>query len=570
MQIPISVRIIALWNRIFNRMRREIKNLPELYNQCRFRASKALDRRGRATILLLVDYKNWAFDNSARQIARQLKRDFVFNIQYVNTRPTLSAKDYDLIYVFFWGETYHQKFGFDVDRTIKEVSSHRWEDDPQYGPCSPKEMARTFLGDASTVICTSQRLVELIRQHHRCVLYTPNGIDPLQFRRTRERDGKLTIGWAGNGNDEVKGLNDILKPACNGHFNLALASGGLSHTEMNDFYNRLDVLAVTSRHEGEPLTLLEGMAAGCFPVCTDVGIVPEVIQHRQNGFIVKDRTPEGFRVAFEWCKANIDLVRKAGKENSTLVHNKRNWKVCAQFFKRALLKALAYARCPKFRNDDVSADTSLERFQEFCSIFQKYGINQIHGVTLRGQTNSYFTYQNDSVEYEGHPNVGKLPNSLIRTLSEDFRFEDRKDLINYLNESPDEIALHGLYHTDHGVMTAVEQREDMAKGLELLRKLLPEKRIRYFIAPFNRTNQYTYQVAAEFGLKVLAAEGVHLEEQLHDLHFEPETWYRYHHHRFYPESTVRYFKLSLEALDAALARNAERLQHDNRKCALPS
>jgi hypothetical protein len=306
------------------------------------------------------------------------------------------------------------------------------------------------------------------------------------------------------------------------------------------------------------LTLLEGMAAGCFPVCADAGIVPELVRDGENGLIVRERTIAAFRSAFEWCELHVDEVRRAGRENAALIHRQRNWELCAENFKNVFLETLAYASRARFRNDDVSADTCLERFQQFCAIFAKHGIQQLHGITLRGRTNSSFKHDGDAAEYEGLPNIGTLPNGRIRDLSAGLRFEDREDLIAYLGESSDEVALHGLYHTDYSAMTALEQREDIKEGLDLLRKLFPRKRIAYFIAPFNRTNEYTRDVAAEFGLKVLAGDGVHLEERLHDLKVQPETWYRYHHHRFYPESTFPHWRLSLEALEKSLACNFHR------------
>jgi glycosyltransferase involved in cell wall biosynthesis len=506
-------------------------------------------------ILLLVDREGGAFDNSAREIARQLRNDFTFAIAYAESKPKLSHKDYDLIYVFFGAASHLQQLDFEMDRTIKEASSHRWGDDARLGPCTPEEMVNEYLGDAGTVICASRRLVDAIQPYHRRVFHTPNGINPKAFKPVRKRRGPLTIGWAGNIKDPARGVSDIVKPACEGRSCRVLAPGGLSNHVMNKFYNSVDVIVVASGNEGESLTLLEGMAAGCFPVCADVGIVPELVRNGENGLIVRERTIEAFRSAFEWCDLNVEDVRRAGRENAAMIHRQRNWKLCAENFKSVFLDTLNYARRARFRNDDVSADTCLERFQQFCAIFAKYGIQQLHGITLRGRTNSYFNHDGGTAEYEGLPNIGELPNGRIRDLSAGLRFEDREDLIAFLRESPDEIALHGLYHTDYSAMTALEQREDIKESLELLRKLFPKKRIRYFIAPFNRTNDHTREVAAEFGLTVLAADGVHLEEALHHLQVQPETWYRYHHHRFYPESTFPHWHLSLDALEKSLARN---------------
>ena len=42
-----------------------------------------------------------------------------------------------------------------------------------------------------------------------------------------------------------------------------------------------------SLDEGLPMTLLEGMAAKRAPIASAVGAVPEVIQHGQNGLLIK-------------------------------------------------------------------------------------------------------------------------------------------------------------------------------------------------------------------------------------------------------------------------------------------
>lgn len=222
----------------------------------------------------------------------------------------------------------------------------------------------------------------------------------------------------------------------------------------------------------------------------------------------------------------------------------------------AVYRSFLLARGPWFRNDDVSADTDIDAFREFCGLFSARGWTQLHGVTLFGLTNSYRMHEGECVEYENTPSLGVLPNDRIRELSLRANFEERSDLIRFLNQSPDDIAVHGLYHTDYSLMNAVEQYSEMNEALSILRRLFPEKRIQWFIAPFNRTNPETYEVAESLGLKVLAFDGVHLEESLHTVYFEPQTWYRYHHHRFYPESTFPHWQLSLAGLATAFERNA--------------
>lgn len=521
--------------------------------------------KSKKRILMLVDQRGWAFDNSARQIADLLRDDFRFDIRYVQDSPNINASNYDLLYVFYWGESYYKKFGFDSDNVIKELSSHRWEGgDPRVEQCTAGELVEKYLSDAGTILCTSLRLRDSISGFHPRVYHTPNGFDSKRFYYSHKRVGQMTIGWAGNIDDPVKGIKEILQPACQGRFKLLLASGDISGQKMNDFYNRLDVFAVASKNEGEPLTLIEAMAAGCFPVCTDVGIVPELIKPYKNGLIVTERSPEAFQRAFEWCESHLEQIRKAGEMNADLMRRERSWEVTAPFFKRAFTDALEYAQRHRFRNDDVSWDTPLVSFIRFCSIFQKYGLIQIHGITLRGRTSTIFTNVTEPVEYEGVENISHLSNPRIKELSEGMRFEDRTDLIEFLKNGPDEIALHGLYHTDYSKMTAEEQRQEIEEGLSILKDLFPYKPVKYFIPPFNRTNEDTFNICKDLKLNVISAEGMHLEAELNDLAIRPESWYRYHHHRFYPESTFRYYKLSFEGLDNALSRNFNILPRDKK------
>jgi glycosyltransferase involved in cell wall biosynthesis len=512
-------------------------------------------KQGKPRICILADFRNWAFDISARQILRELESEFDIVIQYVVDKPRVSREDYDLLHVCFWGETIYKAFGFDREQIIKEVSSHRWQDNPIYGPCTPEEFAQRYLSDCDTVICTSRRLTEIVNKLFPRTFHTPNGVDISRFAPGgRVRNSTLVFGWAGNFNDAVKGFSEFVVPACGERFELISAKGELNHQQMAEFYRKIDIFVVASAHEGEPLTLLEAMASGCFPVCVDVGVVPEMIKHKENGYIVPERLVEAFREGFEWCDCNRDRVRAAGLANAQLIAQERRWDICAQKFGHVYKETLARVNRAMFRNDDVSWDTDLENFRLFCAVFQKYGQTQIHGITLHGCTNVLHVHNGAEAEYEGFDNVAQLDNATIKQLSVGKAIEDRADIIEFLNGSADEVALHGLFHTDYSVMSEEEQDRDIGEGLTKMQRLFPRKHIRFFIAPFNRTNPATYQVAARYGLKVCADQGVHLEEELNNLVIRPKQWYRYHHHRFYPDRFT-YYQLSIEKLDAALRRN---------------
>ncbi|MBL8015120.1 MAG: glycosyltransferase [Candidatus Doudnabacteria bacterium] len=504
-----------------------------------------------------MDKPNWAFDYYAKQIAKELESEFEFHLKYVVENPVVDKNEYDLIWVYFWGEELYSYYGFQSDQIIKFVSSHRWEDpeDKNYPTLTPHQFARRYLRDASSVACVSMRLFEEVKESHPHVYVTRNGYDKKMFYNLNRRSGEMKLGWVGNITDPVKGYHDILMPPIQKHgFKLNTASGNVTREQINGFYNDIDIILVSSRNEGEPLTLIEGMAAGCFPVCTNVGLTTELIKNYDNGIIVDERTPEAFEKALIWCNQNIDVVRAKGKQNAQLMRDSRGWEIFIPYFRRCFNETLERKNAPKFRNDDISFDTDLGNLKKFCELFWQNGYSQIHGVTVYGNSNTLYKYGEDAVEYEGHPSVAKLENEEIINLSKDKDFRKRKDIVQFLNASKDEVALHGLYHTDYSKMSEKEQRQHIEEGLKILDELFPDKIVRYFIAPFNRTNESLYKVCREMKLEVLAASGVHLEDELEKVVIKKGNSYRYHHHRFYPESKFDYYDLSLDKLSKALSR----------------
>ena len=53
--------------------------------------------------------------------------------------------------------------------------------------------------------------------------------------------------------------------------------GRKEQCELQDWYDRIDILLMPSRSEGFGLTAIEGMARGCVPVVADTGGLPEVV-----------------------------------------------------------------------------------------------------------------------------------------------------------------------------------------------------------------------------------------------------------------------------------------------------
>ncbi|WP_434049283.1 glycosyltransferase [Marinobacter salarius] len=81
---------------------------------------------------------------------------------------------------------------------------------------------------------------------------------------------------------------------------------------------KLDVLLMTSDHEGLPMTLLEALALEIPVVAHHVGGIPEVLGNGRCGWLVKDHSPEGYTRAITQIFA--EGTGRRHKTDSGLMH----------------------------------------------------------------------------------------------------------------------------------------------------------------------------------------------------------------------------------------------------------
>jgi glycosyltransferase involved in cell wall biosynthesis len=62
--------------------------------------------------------------------------------------------------------------------------------------------------------------------------------------------------------------------------------------ELDALYGWADVIILTSRFEGVPLSILEAQRAGCVALSTDVGAVGEIVAHGVDGLLVSAKADE--------------------------------------------------------------------------------------------------------------------------------------------------------------------------------------------------------------------------------------------------------------------------------------
>lgn len=84
-------------------------------------------------------------------------------------------------------------------------------------------------------------------------------------------------------------------------------TGRLSDEALNDYYRKASVYVQASRHEGFGLSVAEAMLAGCVPVVTRAGALPEVTG--DSALFVDAPEPDGLAQAIEKALAYSDEAR---------------------------------------------------------------------------------------------------------------------------------------------------------------------------------------------------------------------------------------------------------------------
>ena len=148
--------------------------------------------------------------------------------------------------------------------------------------------------------------------------------DSLESSRIREEiKQKFIVGHIGELDDSHKGQSDIIKLAReskNKEHDIGFLMVGSGRDEskfkkasedldnvyfagqvenIGDYLNAFDVFIFPSRHEGLGSTLLDALDFGIPIIASDIGGIPEIIEHKVNGFLIDPNKPEFFKALLE-------------------------------------------------------------------------------------------------------------------------------------------------------------------------------------------------------------------------------------------------------------------------------
>ena len=229
-------------------------------------------------------------------------------------------------------------------RTVIHIHSGRF---PQFYEKSRfKGLVRFFLERADAVFVVTAESRKFLKRVCRTPVYQiPNPVHPCFFEIESRRQTSRHILYAGYIERE-KGIYDLLgavellrSRGYDGRVVLAggeksagslsrarryLAESGLEGVELTgqlspgalaELCRLSGIFVLPSYGEGQPIALLEAMAAGLPVVATNVGGIPEVVDDGENGLLVPPGSPEKLADSISRLLENPELRSQMGERN---------------------------------------------------------------------------------------------------------------------------------------------------------------------------------------------------------------------------------------------------------------
>lgn len=355
-------------------------------------------------IALVIDVEDWAFANIAKNIKENLSKYFEFkiipiaNLENNVAKVLIEAEECDLIHFFWRGvilqinsdeyKRYIEDTGRDINKfnqrylynkiITSSVPDHLFLE-------NDIEITKEIFSKCSNYYVSSNKLLDIyknmeLENYPYGVISDGVNLKEFYFKNKRKYDNinnrKIKIGWVGNSawhteKEDFKGVNTILKPVLR-----ELIEEGYSietcfadkqdkmipHNEMVDYYSNIDILVCTSKFEGTPCPVLEGMACGNVIVSTDVGIVKEALGKKQSEFILKERTKECLKQKLIYLIENREIFEELSKENLEQI-KKWSWTVISKKIKDFYDYTFQKETSKKMRGEDMNNIKELEMYK---------------------------------------------------------------------------------------------------------------------------------------------------------------------------------------------------------------
>ena len=222
------------------------------------------------TIWLAPDIEAWALGRIALAVKKELSEEFD-----INASGSAPAKC-DLFVEMYWPVFFDRRSRTKATKSVVGSFSCSW----------PKA---DIIGAADAVaISNSTNLENYGKEYPGKALYLcEDGVDCDEFQPS-PLPATFTVGWAGH--SEPCKRQDLVKDGCR------IAGVPLVYwdrreewrpfSKMPEFYQQVSTVICASDCEGTPLPIIEALACGRPVISTRCGLVPKLVHHGINGFLL--------------------------------------------------------------------------------------------------------------------------------------------------------------------------------------------------------------------------------------------------------------------------------------------
>jgi len=112
--------------------------------------------------------------------------------------------------------------------------------------------------------------------------------------------------------------------------------GGVWNEVMPSLYQQSDIFILPSQNEGVPVSILEAMSCGVPVIATYVGGIPEIIEHRETGFLIYPR-PEYIASAVSKLLDDRELYDRLSANGRKLIVESYDWKAVVDNFRNVIV-----------------------------------------------------------------------------------------------------------------------------------------------------------------------------------------------------------------------------------------
>jgi len=294
------------------------------------------------SIVLVVDHRGLAFDNVATALKAGLPVEIVYWNDYFSIRRIVNALSFahPKIIHFFWRD--HLRLFLEelirADALALFKDTHFTFSIPDHlrqDLSSLKQFAILPLRATSFVV-TNDSLLNLYKEIG--IFGSPWGVIHDSSKNSRVEipimknfNGKLRALWVGNsqwgkslGTPDHKGLQNVIRVALDEDFQARhsvelivcdSSKSKFSQKDLRDLYVSSHFILQASISEGTGLPLLEGMAHGCVPITTSVGVVPELFSENLKSLCIINRSYIELRSKLELLIENRGLLFSLSAES---------------------------------------------------------------------------------------------------------------------------------------------------------------------------------------------------------------------------------------------------------------